>query len=176
MSLALEEVLLEYVRVAGIFFVGGVALFNFTKWGKEFAIVSLLISLILITISVVNYFIERQELIREGNPPEIIVDILAYTMVAIILFIIWVIFGVFFSEQSTLASIAKEIEREVDITNAQLIKTIYENNQELIKALTGKNSNFSKLSLPLTQKKYASSLSLSGNNNLASLSSLAVVS
>ena len=40
LGLFLDELLLSYIRVAGIFFVGGIALFNFTSLGKQFSIIS----------------------------------------------------------------------------------------------------------------------------------------
>lgn len=162
MSDVIEEILLEYIRVAGIFFVGGIALFNFTNLGKEFSIISLLIALVLIISSLVEFYYQKHE---NGIHTKTVTDVLAYVMVVIALLIVWVIYTVWHSEQTTLQSIAKEIEREVDITNAQLMKNIQQLDEKVSRKLTE----------PIISRKY----SLKGAksiDDLAKLSSLASVS
>lgn len=176
LGLLLDELLLGYLRVAGIFFVGGIALFNFTKMGKQFSIISLTIALILVIAAVIEYFIEKNRIEKLGFSPRKLIDILAYVMIGIALLIIWVIYEVWYSEQTSLSDIAKEIEHEVDITNEELIKSIQEGNQELIDALKGKTSNISK---PISKisKKYSNVLkTIEKQDNMVKLASLAAVS
>ena len=186
LGLLLDDLLLVYLRVAGIFFVGGIALFNFTKMGKYFSIISLLISLILIIAAVINYFIEKNRIAKLGFSPRKLIDILAYVMIGIAILNIWVIWEVFHTEQTSLGDIAREIEQEVDAANAELISNIREldekiiaGNQELINTLKGKTSNITKpiSNILKSNKKHANVLkTFERQNNMVKLASLAAVS
>lgn len=188
LGLLLDDLLLSYIRITGIFFVAGIALFNFTKLGKHFSIISLFIALILLLAMLIEYHLERSRIKKLGFYPRKISDVLSFIIIAIIIFIIWVIWEVWNSEQASLTDIAKEIEHEVDITNAQLVasikdldKKLISSNKELIDTLKGKIS----ISKPLTHiskisksnKKYSKALETFGTQNgMTSIASLASVS
>ena len=177
LGLLLEELLLDYIRVAGIFFVGGIALFNFTDLGKEFAIISFLIAFILIIASLVEYYFERKKLSEMDIYPKNISDILAYVMIGIAILIVWVIYVVWYSKQTTLQSIVKEIEREVDITNAQLMRNLQQLDEKLSKKFSLAEPLMSTTQMLGEKKKYSGILKTAKTqDDLIKISSLAAVS
>jgi len=186
LGLFLDELLLSYIRVAGIFFVGGIALFNFTSLGKQFSIISLTIALVLLAAALIEYFYERNRISDLGFYPKKVSDVLAFIMIGIIIFIVWVIWEVWWSHQVSLSDIAKEIEHEVDVTNEQLIaaikeldEKIIEGNQNLVDTLKGKGINITK---PISKiyksvKKYPIVLKSAGiQDGMTKIASLAAVS
>ena len=186
LGLLLDELLLSYIRVAGIFFVGGIALFNFTNLGKQFSIISFVIALILLIAALFEYYFERKHIGKLGFYPKKVSDVLAFIMIGIIIFILWVIWEVWYSDQISLSDIAKEIEHEVDVTNAELISSIKEldqkiidGNRELIDTLNGKPSNISKPIAKISEsnKRYSKVLkTVNMQDNMVKIASLAAVS
>jgi hypothetical protein len=114
----LENNALSYLRIIGIFLVVGIGVFNFTDSGKSFSLISLIISLILSIVVTVDYFKERQRISALGITPRKVVDILMFTMIGVILFICWIIYEVWRTEQTSLSKLVKEIEQKIDETNA----------------------------------------------------------
>ena len=184
LGLILDELLLEYIRVAGIFFVGGIALFNFTNLGKQFSIISLTIALILLSVALIEYFFERHRISDLGFYPKKVSDVLAFIMIGIIIFIAWVIWEVWHSDQVSLSDIAKEIEHEVDVTNEQLIaaikeldEKIIEGNQNLVDTLKGKSITRPISKITKNVKKYPIALKTAGmQDSMTKIASLAAVS
>lgn len=62
LGLLLDDLILGYMRVAGIFFVAGIALFNFTTWGKSFSLLSFFIAFLLIIASLIEFFMEKNRI------------------------------------------------------------------------------------------------------------------
>lgn len=189
LGLLLDDLLMDYIRVAGIFFVGGIALFNFTNFGKHFAIISFLIALVLCIAAVVDYYFERDRISKLGFSPRKVIDVLAFVTIGIVLLIVWVIYQVWQTEPSSLSTLIKEIEEEVDVTNERLISTIreldekiIETNKELISTIKGEPYTKT-LSKPIqdystTTKKYTNILKSLGKQeqDTRMISALAAVS
>ena len=200
LGLLLDDLLMDYVRVAGIFFVAGIALFNFTNMGKMFSIFSLLIAFVLVVAAVIDYYVERNRIAKLGYSPRKLIDVLAVVMIGIAFLIIWVMFQVLHTEQTSLSIIVKEIEHEVDVTNEKLIANIRElderiiaTNRELINVIKGLPVKDDKmltkplgsLSKPLiyssgigekTSKYFPILKSINTQDNMAKIASLAAVS
>lgn len=174
-DLFLEQILLNYVRVAGIFFLGGIALFGFTNYGKEFSIISLIFSLVLCIASLVEFWDERNKIIESGIYPRGIVDFLAFFIVVFCIFTIWVIYVVWKSEQTSLFEIVKDFEEDVDITNIELIKAIYESNQEVVNAIQGLPTKKLSVSEKLSSPKFSKIIEHIGSQDTKILAGLASV-
>lgn len=137
----LENDFLTAIRTVSIFFVAGIALFNFTSSGKNFSIISLLLSIILLIAVDADYFIERNRIRELGFTPRIVIDIIAFAIIAVILLLIWILYSVYMTPQRSLSNIAKEveeeIEKEIEGTNLQIVKSIKELEERLL--ITNKN-------------------------------------
>jgi len=175
-ELLLEEILLNYIRVAGIFFIGGIALFSFTNYGKEFSIISLLFALVLCIASLIEFWRERNNIIEQGIFPRMITDFLACLVVAFCIFVIWVIYVVWNSEQSSLAKIVRDFEEDVDVTNLELIKAVYESNQQVVNAIKGLPTKELSVSKKFSSPKFSKILKNIGNQDRRVLAGLAAVS
>lgn len=138
LSAILEADTLTYIRTAGIFLVFCVALFNFTDTGKAFSIISLLISLVLFVSITVYYFHERNRIFPLGFKPKPLMDVLMFTMIAVIILILWILYTVWNTQPTSLSQIAKEIEEKIDESNKAQIDSLktnlnaIERNKELI--------------------------------------------
>jgi hypothetical protein len=120
----LESNFLSIIRSSTIFFVAGIALFNFTDKGKIFSIISLVIAFLLITAIVVDYFIERQRIGELGFRPRVIIDIVAYILIALAFLLIWIIYTVWQSQPSSIEFLAKDLEKEIRFANKELIANL----------------------------------------------------
>ena len=151
----LEADTLTYIRVVGIFLVFSVALFAFTDKGKTFCLISLLISLILSITITIYYFRERSRISKFGFYTKLPIDILMYIMIGVIVFNIWIIYEVWYTESVSLAKIAVDIEEEVKQANIQDIAKQIEKqvelsniqNKMLLQALTGQKIDIKQLDI-----------------------------
>ena len=75
-----ETLLLDWSRTVAIFFIVGIALYNFTPQGKYFAIMAFIISIIMIATMLVDYFQRRYILMKHGHSVRLALDILAMGM------------------------------------------------------------------------------------------------
>ncbi len=62
----LEEIFLNWIRNAFIFFIAGVTLYNFVDYGATFSVVAFLITIYLLLISISDYMDERNRLSEIG--------------------------------------------------------------------------------------------------------------
>jgi hypothetical protein len=143
----LENNFLAYIRSSSFFFVAGIALFNFTDLGKNFSIIALIIGLLLLFSVVTDYFIERYRIAQLGFYPRPVVDIMAFAIIGVVCLIAWVIYTVWGTEQTSLGSLAKEVESEVEQANQQLIRNvkviedkIVSTNKDLIESIRNINN------------------------------------
>lgn len=132
LAVLLENNFLAYVRTSSIFFVAGIALFNFTNLGKNFSIVSLIVALLLLSTIATDYFVERYRIAQLGFYPRTVVDIMALSLIALICLLIWIIYTVWGSSQVSLTDLAKEVEKEIDLTNQQLIENVKELEDKIV--------------------------------------------
>lgn len=87
-----EDLLLDWMRTVTIFFIAGIALYHFTKFGKPYAIVAFSLSFILVITMIVDYILRRNELTAKGNVVRLPLDIMVAVMMVgagLILWIIW---------------------------------------------------------------------------------------
>jgi len=109
----LENDVLTYLRVIGLFLVLGVALFNFTESGKSFSLIALIIFLILLIVITFEYFKERNKIIELGFFPRKVIDILMFTMIGVIILTCWIIYEVWNTEQTSLLKLTQDIDTKV---------------------------------------------------------------
>jgi hypothetical protein len=128
----LENNFLSFIRTSSFFIVAGIAFFNFTDLGKNFSLIALVIGLLLLISVTADYFIERYRIAQLGYYPRAIVDIMAFILIAVIVLVIWVIYTVWGSSQTSLTYLAKEIESEVDAANQQLIRNVKEIEDKIV--------------------------------------------
>ena len=120
----LENNFLAIIRTSTIFFVAGIALFNFTDIGKNFSIISLGTAFLLVTAIVVDYFIERYRIGKLGFRPRALVDIVAFLLIGVLFLIAWIIYSAWNTTPSTLNILAQEIEKEIQVANKDLLESI----------------------------------------------------
>ena len=113
----LENNFLAYIRTSSLFFVAGLALFNFTNLGKNFSLISLTIGLLLIISVVVDYFFERSRIAKLGFYPRTIVDILAYILIAVIFLFMWVIYSAWNTTPTSIAELFKNFDYRNSTSN-----------------------------------------------------------
>ena len=162
----LENNFLSIVRTVSLFFVAGIALFNFTNLGKNFSIISLIIALVLLFTIVVDYFIERHRISQLGFYPRSVIDIMAFALIGLICLLIWIIYTVWHTSQVSLTELAREVETEIDLTNQRLVDNVKElenkivdTNRDLIEAIRNLN-NPSTIVDPNYVQKYESDVPL----------------
>ena len=143
----LENNFLASVRTVTVLFVASIALFSFTSLGKTFSIISLSIALVLLFALVADYFIERNRIAQQGFFPRAIVDIIAFALVGVVLLLLWILYEVYNTEQTSLSDLAKEVEKEVERANTQLVETvknienaIISTNKDLIESIRNINN------------------------------------
>jgi hypothetical protein len=101
-----EDLLLSWIRTVTIFFIAGIALYHFTKFGKPYAIIAFLLSLVLIVTMVVDYIMRRNELTSKGYTVRLPLDIMVSVMIVTIALILWITWEVIV-EPVTIDSISK---------------------------------------------------------------------
>lgn len=126
-----ENNFLAFIRTAAIFFVASVALFQFTEWGKMFSLISLSIALVLIISVVVDYFQERSRINKLGFQTRTIIDILAYLMIGMILFIVFIMVAVYFTDP-TRSPIINILDTDINIATDKITEAIRETRREKI--------------------------------------------
>ena len=87
-----EDLLLDWMRTVTIFFIAGIALYHFTKFGKPYAIIAFSLSFVLIITMIVDYILRRNELTAKGYDIRLPLDItVAVSMIgaALVLWILW---------------------------------------------------------------------------------------
>ena len=154
----LENNFLSELRTVSLFFVAGIALFNFTSSGKNFSIISLTLAIILLIAVDTDYFIERHRIKKLGFTPRILIDIIAFAIVAVILLLIWMLYSVWDTPQRSLSALAKEVEKEVEGANLELVKNIKEieekiviTNKKLVEAIKNiNNPNYVSSDIPIS--------------------------
>ena len=120
----LENNFLAIIRTSTIFFVAGIALFNFTDIGKNFSIISLGTAFLLVMAILVDYFLERYRIGKLGFRPRALVDIVAFLLIGVLFLIAWIIYSVWNTTPSTLNILAQEIEKEIQVANKDLLESI----------------------------------------------------
>lgn len=135
----LEENFLDWVGAIGIFLIVGVALFNFTRRGKTFSILTYLIALFLIIILLVDYFKERARLVDNGNTIRPALDLLAATIFATGCLVAWIIFETWIADPQTgfkfplsfiageIGLVAEKVAEEI-VKNPKLLMEVQERN------------------------------------------------
>lgn len=126
----LENNFLAYIRTSSLFFIAGLALFNFTNLGKNFSLISLTIGLILLISVVTDYFVERHRISKLGFHPRTVVDIMAFVLIAVIFLFMWVIYSAWRTTPTSISDLSKNIERELERGN------IFEHNKDQIRGET----------------------------------------
>ena len=76
-----EDLLLNWVRTVTIFFIAGIALYHFTSFGKQYAIIAFVLSLILIVTMIVDYILRRNEHTSKGFTVRLPLDIIVAAMI-----------------------------------------------------------------------------------------------
>lgn len=89
-----ENVVLDWIRTITVFFIASIALYSFTPHGKAFAIISLLITIILVTTLIVDYIVRRNEEVSRGHSVRFSLDVLIATMMLALALIIWMLWTV----------------------------------------------------------------------------------
>jgi hypothetical protein len=89
-----EDLLLSWIRTVTIFFIAGVALYHFTNFGKSYAIISFMLSLVLTVTMVVDYIVRRNELTSKGYTVRLPLDIMISVMIVTVALILWIIWEV----------------------------------------------------------------------------------
>jgi uncharacterized membrane protein YidH (DUF202 family) len=127
----IENNFLAFIRTSAIFFVASVALFHFTEYGKMFSLVSLSIALILTISVVVDYFQERNRINKLGFKTRTIIDILAYLMVGMIIFILFIIGAVYFTDP-TRSPVINILDTDINIATDKITQAIKESRKSNI--------------------------------------------
>lgn len=90
-----ENLLLDWSRTVAIFFIVGIALYNFTPQGKYLSIGAFLISILVIVTMLIDYVYRRNILIKTGHDVRFALDVLAigmlFGLVLVIIMVYWVI-------------------------------------------------------------------------------------
>ena len=128
----LENNFLAIIRTSSLFFVAGIALFNFTDLGKNFSILSLLAAFLILVSILVDYFIERNRIAKLGFYPRALIDILAFILIGLLMMILWIVFQVWKTEPTSIGDIAREVEHEIQKANKELIETVKELNEKIL--------------------------------------------
>ena len=89
-----EDLLLDWVRTVTIFFIAGITLYHFTAYGKPYAVISFLLTIVLVTTMIVDYLFRRQEHIEKGYNIRLSLDIIVATMMIGLALIVWITFEV----------------------------------------------------------------------------------
>ncbi len=80
------------MRTVTIFFIAGIALYHFTKFGKSYAIIAFSLSLVLVVTMIVDYILRRNELTAKGHDVRLALDIMIAVAIIgalLILLITW---------------------------------------------------------------------------------------
>ena len=118
LALILEADILMFIRIQSVFIVLGVAIFNFTKMGKWFSIISLIISLLLGITLIGYYFMEKHRISKFGFAPRSVLTVIISIMVAVVAFNIWIIYEVWRTEPAiSLNEMVRGIEQRMDRLN-----------------------------------------------------------
>lgn len=134
----LENNLLSWIGAIGIFLLGGIAIYNFTRFGKTFSILTLLIALILIVVLVVDYFKQRN---RYNGEPRPAIDFLAMATFAAGILVAWIIYEIWISDPSTGFRLPLSfIAGEVGIIGEKIAEEIVKN-PSLVDKIKEQNNN-----------------------------------
>lgn len=132
LALILEGDTLELIRIQGIFLVLSIALFSFSDKGKAFSIISLLISLTINILLIVNYYVTRHRIAKLGFTTRTFIEVIAVIMVFVALFTLWILYEVWKSTPpKSLTKIAEEIEDKIEAANKENVRRIEENQKTL---------------------------------------------
>jgi len=88
-----EELLLDWMRMATIFFIAGIALYHFTTKGKPYTLIAFGLSITLIITMVIDSIIRRKDLKQRGLHPRLALDIIILVMIIALLLVIWIAYG-----------------------------------------------------------------------------------
>ena len=97
----LEDNVISWIGAIGIFLLGGIALFNFTRNGKTFSLLTLLLAFLLLVILLVDYYVQRGKYIEQGSTVRPAVDLLAASMLAASIILGWIIYEVWLADEET---------------------------------------------------------------------------
>lgn len=123
----LEVNFLNWLGAIGIFLVVGIALFNFTRFGKTFSIITYLIAFLLIVVLLTDYYNERNKQNKEGKKVRPALDILSFCIIATGLLVLWITYEIWQSNQDTgfkfpLSFIAGEIGIVAEKVAEEIVK------------------------------------------------------
>lgn len=93
-DIVFENLMLAWIRTITIFLVAGIALYHFTHFGKPFALIFFLITIVLVTTLIVDYIFRRREIVRQGHDVRLALDIIAASMMIALATIIWMVWTV----------------------------------------------------------------------------------
>ena len=85
-----EDLLLDWMRTVTIFFIAGIALYHFTKFGKPYAVIAFFLTIILIVTMIVDYLTRRNEITAKGHQVKLPLDIMIGVMMVGVALIIWI--------------------------------------------------------------------------------------
>ena len=118
LGLLLEADILLFIRIQTIFLAIGIAAFSFTKRGKMFSIISLIISLLLGVTLIIYYFMEKHRISKFDFAPRSVVSVIVSIMVAVVAFNVWMIYEVWHTEDAiSLNEMVRGIESRMDKLN-----------------------------------------------------------
>ena len=144
----LEGETLELIRTQGIFLVLSIAIYSFSERGKVFSMISLIISLVINTLLLGNYYVQRSRIAKLGKAPRKTIDIIAILMVAVFFFTLWILYEVWNMEPAaSLVKLAEDIEDRIDVANQRQI----EENRKIIQDLASLGAT-SKTQTPISKK------------------------
>lgn len=89
-----EELLLDWMRTATIFFIAGIALYHFTTKGKPYTLIAFGLSIILIVTMIIDSITRRKELKQSGLHPRLALDVIIGVMIIALGLVLWIAYEV----------------------------------------------------------------------------------
>lgn len=87
-----EVSILNWLRFIFMIFTTAIALINFTKISRLYAILMFIIGLFLLILRIVDYFVERNRLVTMGVNIRFRIDTLMLSMIPVCVFIFYILF------------------------------------------------------------------------------------
>jgi len=117
-----EDSFLEWIRTITIFIIAGIAIFNFTRYGKLFSVISFTISVVLVGALIIYYLNERKRVIDLGLNINFVLDILFGCIVVTFFYLLFSLWETIVTDASSGFSFPINfIEEEVNILADKII-------------------------------------------------------
>lgn len=117
-----EDSFLEWIRTITIFIIAGIAIFNFTRYGKLFSVISFTISVVLVGALIIYYLNERKRVIDLGLNINFVLDILFGCIVVTFFYLLFLLWETIITDPSSGFSFPINfIEEEVNILADKII-------------------------------------------------------